>query len=442
MKYFLRVTIALLIALGIIFGVSYQYRQKKISEDIVFTTQQISTTEKGETTTQKTQLIHEDKESGYKFYLVDDKGYIEHNGLRKEKGGWGWVLSACKIETHYGDFDGDGEKELIVLYANIAEKANDLLITDDKTDFTNYHTTVAMIKEAKDSAGRTTDFNCLYADEKTWKKPFSQAISLQTNQLKSCTKYLQIVMDDNDTQLEYDKKTGISDNKYVFYAKALKTPKSDTYSKLIKWNKGAGNYYVNKDGKLCLSIMVLGYYEGWDKAQYIGNIDTEIAINRSGVLDMKPSTIKFTANDRYVMPDPRKETKEKFTYTITNSSPATTITTDKNIDWLEATFNANKGVTEELLSFGDLNSQIKDVETVKITQSYIELTAKAGFAFSDRVTDDGDYSLVINEGAKDEREISYKSQIIKKDGVSVLKITFDKKYKRSELEKLSLKFGA
>lgn len=53
-------------------------------------------------------------------------------------------------------------------------------------------------------------------------KPFEQAISAKMNQLKSCDKYLQFVMDDNNVDLKYDESTGLSQNKHVFYAQALK----------------------------------------------------------------------------------------------------------------------------------------------------------------------------------------------------------------------------
>ena len=49
MKYFVRVSIVLLIAVGIVFGFSYYYREKKNNENIVLTTQVITTTKPNQT---------------------------------------------------------------------------------------------------------------------------------------------------------------------------------------------------------------------------------------------------------------------------------------------------------------------------------------------------------------------------------------------------------
>lgn len=80
------------------------------------------------------------------------------------------------------------------------------------------------------------------------------AINAKMNQLKSCSKYLQFVMDDNDVELKYDKATGISSNKYVYYAKALHNDNKDGYKKFTKWGKGEGNYYV---ARMVLSNSIL-----------------------------------------------------------------------------------------------------------------------------------------------------------------------------------------
>ena len=63
-----------------------------------------------------------------------------------------------------------------------------------------------MIKPFIDDEGKQ-DFKLIYADQNTWKKPFEQAISAKMNQLKSCDKYLQFVMDDNNVDLKYDEST-------------------------------------------------------------------------------------------------------------------------------------------------------------------------------------------------------------------------------------------
>ena len=105
---------------------------------------------------------------------------------------------------------------------------------------------------------------------------------------------------------------------------------------------------------------------------------------------------------------------------------------------IDGSFEIADNVNEQSVSFGELESQIKCVDKVKITQTSIVLTAKEGFVFSDRVTNSGDYSVVIG----DNKDIAYKAEILERESRSVLKITYDKKYSRDMLKNVKLKYGA
>ena len=83
MKYFVRVSIVLLIAVGIVFGFSYYYREKKNNENIVLTTQIITTTKPNQTTTAAPDTVYYD-DNGYKLFIDNkNKAYIEYNSVRK-----------------------------------------------------------------------------------------------------------------------------------------------------------------------------------------------------------------------------------------------------------------------------------------------------------------------------------------------------------------------
>lgn len=93
MKYFVRVSIVLLIAVGIVFGFSYYYREKKNNENIVLTTQVITTTKPNQTTTAAPDTVYYD-DNGFKLFIDNkNKAYIEYNSVRKELGGFDWVLT-------------------------------------------------------------------------------------------------------------------------------------------------------------------------------------------------------------------------------------------------------------------------------------------------------------------------------------------------------------
>lgn len=440
MKYFLRICIVLLIALGVVFGYSYYYREKKNNETIVLTTHAISTTQKGEITTKDSKnVVYND--NGFELFTDGDKGYIVYNDVQKELDSFGWVLKQKPLDIYFGDYDGDNENELLLMYTSASSELNNALLPQDKDDFSSTHLYAALVKPVTDSEGKQ-DFKVVYADQKTWKKPFELAINAQMNQLKSCDKFVQFVMDDNDVDLSYNDKTGISDNKYVYYALAVKNSNSNGYQKFIKWGKGNGCYYLGEDGTLQLDIMVLAYYdEEPSKAQYVGNIHTGISVNSQGKLSITPGTIEFIPNEKYVAADPRKSASEKFTYIINNSSSDTFNTNDNYIDWLEASIDVSPNINEQTLSFANLDSQIKCVDKVKVTQSSMSFFAKPGFVFSDRVLKNGDFSVVINSGTDDEYDIVYKAEIKEKDGISLIKLTFDRKYTRDELKNIVVKFG-
>ena len=297
MKYFLRICIVLLIALGVVFGYSYYYREKKNNETIVLTTHAVSTTQEGETTTEDSKNVVYD-DNGFELFTDGDKGYIVYNDVQKELDSFGWVLKQKPLDIYFGDYDGDNENELLLMYTSASSELNNALLPQDKDDFSSTHLYVALIKPVTDSEGKQ-DFKVVYADQKTWKKPFELAINAQMNQLKSCDKFVQFVMDDNDVDLSYNDKTGISDNKYVYYALAVKNSNSNGYQKFIKWGKGNGYYYLGEDGTLQLDIMVLAYYdEEPSKAQYVGNIHTGISVNSQGKLSITPGTIEFIPNEK------------------------------------------------------------------------------------------------------------------------------------------------
>ena len=79
----------------------------------------------------------------------------------------------------------------------------------------------------------------------------------------------------------------------------------------------------------------------------------------------------FIPKDKYTMPDIRNNTAEKFTYVLNNNSSQTVNTNENYIDWLDASFEISSNVNTQTVSFANLDSQIKCVDKVKITQSSV-----------------------------------------------------------------------
>lgn len=426
MKYFFRVSVVLLIALGIVFAYSYHYRKEKTANDIVLTTADMNSKE--QTTKKERELICENKEGNYQLYVYGDDAVLVHDGIEKtfEK-----LASDVKQETplmYYKDYDGDEESELLM-------KIVSGVTTVDGQNKSIYD--LYLIKPAEING--KMDFQVAAASKNTWRVPFEEAISAEMSQLKKCDKFIQFVMDDNEVSLVYDEKTGLSYNSHIGFAQAIRKG-NGKYEKFERWKKGNGYYDVDEKGNITLDIELFAYYENVKEPQAIGNIHTDIGII-NGKFSIVPKTIKFVANKEYFILPATMEATDKWSCIINNSAAASSKASDTAVDWIEANFDLSYDYTERTVSFAGMSSQIKCVDNVKITPGAIVLTAKEGYTFSQSVLDKDDYSVVIQPGTGEEYNIAYSGEIKTVEGRSVLKIKFDMNYPKYKLSTIVFKFG-
>lgn len=429
MKYFVRVIIVLLIVSGVVFAYSYYYKERKISNDIVLTT--VDVTKKKETTTSAERiLIAKNEEGKCRLYTEGADVVLVYNGVEKVFQNWAADARQETPQLFYKDYDGDGEKELLIKIINGIVKSN-----GKDVSVYNLHLVKPVEKDGK------VDFKIISATKDTWKVPFEEAIKTEMTQLKSCKKYIQFVMDDSDVSFIYDKETGITHNTHNGFARALK--KSDgTYETLERWNKGIGLYQVDKGGNITLDIQLFAYYKGVDKPQYVGDIHSKIGITK-GRFRIVPNSIEFVVNEEYDILSPIHASSETWTSVIHNSAePANHGGDDKVIDWLEASIDLSLDYEEKTLSFADYTSQIKCVDKIKVTPGSIELTAKEGYTFSELVLKNGQYCVIMHPGTDHAYYIEYTAEIKNVNGRSVLFIPFEKKFNRVELDGIVVKFGA
>ncbi|MGN1123429.1 MAG: hypothetical protein ACI4RR_03730 [Eubacterium sp.] len=427
MKYFAKVIIVLLVAASIVFLVSYHYRQEKISEDIVLTTQNMNTSK---TTKQQTDvLITENKESGYKLYKRGQSVVLSYEGIEKEFPNWYWSVNQEKPLLFYKDYDGDGESELLIKLVNSVSNYKEA---------GKYIYSLFLVKTVEKADGKM-DFSIISADKNTWKAPFEKAIKCEMTTIKPSDKFLQLVMDDAEEPFYYDKETGMSKNKYVGFARALKD--GNEYLKFSRWSKGYGIYNVDDDGNITLDIQVLVYYEGREEPQYAGNIHSDVGIDK-GKFIIVPKTIKFMANTEYLVYDPRVPAESDWSSVINNTADAPAIRDGDNvIDWIETRFELQSDFTETSVSFAGRSSQIKCVESVKFTESEITLTAADGYVFSQKAVDDGKYAATVDAGSPMPFDVCERCEIKNIDGKSVLIMKFDKTYDREALKGILIEFG-
>lgn len=430
MSYYSRKSLAIgavaLIAVIAIFVFSIQYKNKNIRDNVVLTTATTKSIEgaKG----QKRILIAENKEGNYQIYYDYETVYLTHDGIDKEFKGWVASINEKDPEMFYKDYDGDGEKELLVKLVSGVEQ--------DVYKVKSYIYNIFLFKPAEDENGNFY-YQTLSATSDTWQKPFDEAIRCELSQLKSCDKFLQFVMDDVSKPLTYDSKTGISNNKHVAFVSALTDSKKNYYT-FSNWSRGKGVYSVDEEGNISLDIEVMANYEEVSSTQTIGDIHCDIDILK-GKFAVVPKTIYFEPREGFRVSDPRKYTDKKWSYSIKNAS-AVPMLENKSIDWVDISLELRSDIDEATTYFGEKSSKIKAVDSIKFTQDSIILTAKKGYTFSERIINSGVFSIMVNDGEK-EFDISYKASISEKDGNSVFTIKLDKKYPRDTIKNVKIKLG-
>ncbi len=429
MRYFKRslaIGSIILIAVIVFFVFSVNYRDRRIDDSIVLTTAAKNTEN---TTERKRILIAENKEGNYQIYYDNETVYLVHDGIEKEFKGWTAAIHEKDPEMYYKDYDGDGEKELLVKLVSGVDRN----VYKVKT----YVYNIYLFKPIELENGKM-DYQIIGATSDTWRKPFEEAIRSELTQLKSCNKFLQFVMDDADTPLTYDSKTGISKNKHVAFVSALSDNKKKYYT-FSNWSRGKGVYEIKENGDITLDIEVLANYEEVDSTQTIGDIHCDIAV-LNGEFAIVPKTIYFEPREGFKVLDPRDTADKKWSYVIKNSSTSVPAMDDGSIDWIDTRLELSSGVKEKSVYLGEMQSEIKAVDSIKFNGDSIVLTAKAGYHFMQRVINNGTYSVTISKDGG-EFDVSYSASVSERNDRSVLTIKLDKRYKKSDLNQAQIKFG-
>ncbi len=422
------VLIASVAALFISKSYSQKQQQEKIDSATEYSTTQIETTvSDGERT-----LLGEIKEGDYQLYYYPETEKVElvHGDLVKEFN-WGWSVKIHIPEMAYYDVDDDGEKELLMRVA-AANK------TDDAINATRHAVFNLFVVEEVETDGKK-DLAFFMAGSSTWQEPFKEKIKVEITQLKSSKKFIQVAMNNADVGISYDDK-GMTNNEYTYYAGAYRDNKNNFYT-LDTWNFNDGIYTFDEErGKMVLDISVIVQYKEEEFREYIGNINCDITFS-NGKFHLTPNTITFIPLDTKIVIDPREGASENWSITLANTSPVPK-SDSSDINWIENQFKVSLYNGTTSIAFADLNSKIKCVDTVQISESGVVMTAKDGYTFSQRVIDSGTFTITIEGDDGSSRQIDNTCEIsTDKNGKSVLTMTFDTTYDKETLQTLRIKFG-
>lgn len=423
MKHFGPIVLAIVVVVGLIVGVFYYFNgyTKPKSSVTLTTAATVETTEDSSKT-----LLAENEEGDFKLYKQGSKILLVHNGKTNEFTGWSRFINYEKPKMYYEDFDNDDEKELLIkvvsnynVYGGDNEYCYDLYI----------------LKPEKQENG-DYKYNLTLANRDAWRQPFEQYINCAVSQLKKDKSRLQVVMDNSEKSISYDTETGITTSKYVGFARADKE-KDGSYKTLTKWDKGNGNYVVDGNS-ISVDIDIRAFYGEETTSTVIGTIHCGLIID-GGRLNIKPNSVYFEAGKNRSVTDPRDTSSEDWSYTLKNI--ASSSTNDKNINWIDAELSIPSSGSGEEKSFVSMDSEMKSLESVQVTNRKIVLTAKDGYSFVNGNVVSGYYSVNITLDDED-YDIAYSAEITKEGSKNVLTITLDKSYKRSDLKNISIKFGA
>ncbi len=423
MKYFLRIILALVIAAAVITGVYYYTNDKTLpgqkGEVILTTATKPAATEKYEART----LIASLDKYDFKLYKSGASVIIEHKDNEFTFDNWSKVIDEETPKMYYSDFDGDGEKELVIRAVSGQ---------DESTKEYVYELYILNPKE-----GKKEDYDVLLVSQDTWRTVLDDQVTEELSQLKSCSKVLQFVMDSKGSPIAYNSETGIAESAaYVGYAKALQDD-NGKYMSLFGWQKSKGLFTIDEDNNIKVEVECIATYDESHIVQDLGKIYFGLTVSKDNKLSVIPKSMYFEPNEKFRVADPTETAKKNWTFTRNN---AFTPKDGGAISWAKYSFKIDKKVITDTEDLAKEETDIKYIKSFTMTQADILLTAADGYTFSEDPVKKGDYSVTINKGKKDEYEISYTARI-SKDAKSV-RITFDKTYDQKKIKTVDISYGS
>ena len=281
------------------------------------------------------------------------------------------------------------------------------------------------------------EYDLVVANRESWKRPFTQAVKCSVTQLKNDPMRVQVAMGNASGSLSFDEKTGISTSKYTGFSRA-ETNTDGTPQTIYGWDYGIGTYTV-EDGQIKVKIAVRIDYKPSRQIKIVGYAYCGLDYLGNG-FSLKKGSVYYRAAKDCRITDPRDVAERDWVYTLTNASGTAGIT-EPQLSRVEGTFTVPDSGADGVRSFSGMDSQIKAVSAVRFTNKQIVLTAAEGYSFMQNTANARDYAVQITRNKVTYR-IDKSAEITEADGRSVLTFTLDKSYKRSDLQKVTLRFGA
>ena len=423
MKYFFSILLTLILAVAVVTGVYYYTNDRTLpgqtKDTFITTATKPAATEKYSAR----KLIASLDKQGFRLYKSGSSVILEHKDNEFTFDNWSKVIDEETPKMYYSDFDGDGEKELVIRAVSGQ---------DDSTGEYVYELYILNPKK-----GKKEDYSVLLVSQDTWRTVLDDQVTEELSQLKSCRKVLQFAMDDKSSPIKYNSKTGIAENAaYVGYAKALQDD-NGKYMTLFGWTKSKGMFFIDDDNNIKVEVDCIANYDETHIVQNLGKVYFTLTITSDNKLTVKPKSMYFKANDKFKVSDPTDRAKKKWAFTRNNSFVPKDGGT---VNWAKYQIKIDKNTFTDTVDFANEETDIKYVKQIKLTQSDVLLIAADGYTFSSDPVEKGDFSVTVNKGAEDEYEISYTAKI--SDDLTSVRITFDKSYAQKKVRTVDISYGS
>ena len=378
------------------------------------------------TASNKRALLAENKEGDFQLYAQGDKAILVHHGKSKTFSGWSRYLTKERPKLYYTDLNGDKKKELVVrLVSGIDRSTGQELYTYDLYVLTPH--------KQKDGS---FEYDLVVADRESWKRPFTQAVKCSVTQLKNDPMRVQVAMGNASGSLSFDEKTGISTSKYTAFSRA-ETNTDGTPQTIYGWDYGIGTYTV-EDGQIKVKIAVrIDYKLPPDQDYGLHPLWPGLFGGRLLFKERQRLLSGCQGLPHYGPPGCGGAGLGLYPHYASGAAGIT----EPQLSRVEGTFTVPDSGADGVRSFSGMDSQIKAVSAVRFTNKQIVLTAAEGYSFMQNTANARDYAVQITRNKVTYR-IDKSAEITEANGRSVLTFTLDKSYKRSDLQKVSLRFGA
>lgn len=371
-------------------------------------------------------LLNELADADFQLYAEGDYIILVHEGQETEFSDWGDMISSETPDMYYYDFNGDGDKELVI-------RALDSI--DEKSGESVY--CLYALLPYLDEEGNY-NYTVGYGSHASWYTTLQEQVISEMSQPISCDKRLQLVMTNTYDTRSYDTATGILTEGRSWYATALSDGKGNYYT-YESWEKGEGVYYIDEEEEgLSISVRIPVYvsYSDVDTVQLMGHIYCGIDLNGS-TFEVAKRSVGFSTNSIYAVSNPRNTADEPWSFSVSNNSSYSSA--DKIIDKLEIKIDRQRGSTDATL--GGVSGDGGAIRRIDVTDSTVTLYARSGYSFSPTVLENYDYSVFYNYD-NIPFDMVYKHQLTTENGAQVLTITLDKSYPLNEFGGFRITFGS